>query len=174
MQRQITINYYWKCEKIKGVIPRELQEALAESAEDRIAEMMKEGYIQGELLDNVNMKIEGKKTPKDGWECKGWWSARETFEDVKPQPITKPYTKKEARKLVKNNGLTAIVKLSFGDLQVSTDCLNDAVSKMICGSETALEDIDYSFVGVINSEHENSVLVSVSGSIENWLAGKNP
>ena len=174
MQKQITINYWWKCEKIKGELPSCLQEALAETAENRISEMMKEGYTSGQLISTVDIDILYKKTPKYGWECNGWWSAKETFEDVSPQPITKPYTKKEAKKLVKNNGLTAIVKLSFDELRLDTDCLNDAVSEMICGSETALEDIDYSFVGVINNEYENSVLVSVSGSIENWLSGKNP
>lgn len=174
MQKQITITYWWECDKIKGDFPIQLQEALNESAEFRISEMMKEGFTSGELIDNIMLDIPNKKTPNDGWECKGWWEAKENFEDVKPQPITKPYTKKEARKLVRNNALTAIVKLSFDELQVGIDCLNDAVSKMICGSETALEDIDYSFVGVINNQNENSVLVSVSGSIENWLSGKNP
>jgi hypothetical protein len=90
------------------------------------------------------------------------------------QTITRPYTKKEARKLVKNNALTAIVALSFDEIRYDIDYLNDSVSQIVCGSETAMEDIDYSFVGVINNQHENSVLVSVSGSIENWLAGKNP
>ena len=176
MQKQITIKYSWRCEKIKGEIPSNLAEALQESAEARIAEMMQEGYTSGELIDNVNMDIPKRKTPEDGWECKGWWEAQETFEDVKPQPITKPYTKKEARKLVNpHNILTAIIKMSFDDLQgVSRDCFNDAVSEMICGDETAMEGIDYYFVGVINNQYENSVLLSVSGSIENWLSGKNP
>ena len=176
MQRQKTISYNWSCSQIKGEIPEPLALALEESAEDRIFEMMKEGYISGELLDNVNIDIPNMKTPEDGWECKGWWQADETFESPPEviKPITKPYTKKEAKKLIKNNGLTAVVKLSFDDLRQDTDCLNDLVSEMICGSETALEDIDYYFVGVINNENENSVLVSVSGSIENWLKGKNP
>ena len=175
MQKQITITYWWKCDKIKGDFPIQFQEALNDSAEFRISEMMKEGFTSGELIDNIQLDIPHNKTPKDGWECKGWWEAKETFEDVKPQPITKPYTKKEAKKLVKNNALTAIVKLSFDDLQgVSRDCFNDAVSEMICGDETAMEGIDYSFVGVINNQYENSVILSVSGSIENWLSGKNP
>lgn len=79
MERKITISYWWKCDKIKGEIPRELQEALAESAENRIAEMMSQEYIQGELRDNVNMKLQGKRTPKDGWECYGSWQADKAF-----------------------------------------------------------------------------------------------
>lgn len=80
MERNIKINYWWRCSKFPNGIPPELAEALEESAMDRILEQAKEGYVSGELLDNVCMDIEGEKTPTDGWECSGGWSLQK--EDV--------------------------------------------------------------------------------------------
>lgn len=71
MDRTITIKYWWQCPKLHGDIPKPLAEALEESAEDRITDMIKEGYHSGELLDNVNIDIDDKTTPKNGWECNG-------------------------------------------------------------------------------------------------------
>lgn len=71
MKQTITINYWWKCSKIKGKIPEPLRDALRENANDRITDMMKEGYVSGELCDNVNIDIPGMKTPKEGYECSG-------------------------------------------------------------------------------------------------------
>ena len=74
MSRLLVIDYYWRCESFKKGIPPKLAEALEESAEDRIKEMMGQGYLSGELIDYVNMDIPGRKTPEDGWECRGWWN----------------------------------------------------------------------------------------------------
>lgn len=74
MKRTIEIKYWWKCEAIKGEMPARLKEALDESAQDRIGDMMKQGFTSGELVDDVNMDLPGRKTPKDGWACRGWWS----------------------------------------------------------------------------------------------------
>lgn len=49
-------------------------EALDESAEARIAEMLKEGYTSGELFDNIRIS-EGD--PEDGIEYSGWWEVTE-------------------------------------------------------------------------------------------------
>ena len=87
----------------------------------------------------------------------------------KLEAITKPYTKKEARKLVKHNALKAIVALDFDEIMTGIDCLNDAISTMICGNECSLEDISYKPVGV---DKDGNVLVEVCGSIENWLEEK--
>jgi len=70
MNRKIEIKYWWKCDKLKA-ITSPLSEALEESAMDRIVEMLKEGYSSGDLLDDVNIEIKGKKTPEDGWHCYG-------------------------------------------------------------------------------------------------------
>ena len=75
MNKRIIIEYWWKCPKIKGKLPVSLQDALKESASERINEMMRQGFVSGELNDNVMIKLEGKRTPKDGWECHGWWTA---------------------------------------------------------------------------------------------------
>ena len=80
MSRILTIDYYWRCESLKEGIPQELAEALEESAMDRISEMMKDGYVSGELNDNVVLDLPGHKTPQDGWECTGWWNLKKTVE----------------------------------------------------------------------------------------------
>lgn len=76
MNRTITITYWWKCEKLSKGIPANLAEALEESAMTRINEMLSQGYVAGELQDNVNMKVKGRKTPQDGWECYGSWNLK--------------------------------------------------------------------------------------------------
>jgi uncharacterized membrane protein len=75
MKRERKIEYWWKCEQLgEGDIPEPLATALEESAMDRINEMSAQGYVSGELCDNVNIDIPGRETPEDGWECSGWWS----------------------------------------------------------------------------------------------------
>ncbi|MCK9433726.1 MAG: hypothetical protein M0R32_02630 [Candidatus Cloacimonetes bacterium] len=76
----IAIDYYWRCESFKKEIPTKLLEALEETAEARISEMMGQGYLSGELIDYVNMDIPGRKTPEDGWECHGWWNLKKERE----------------------------------------------------------------------------------------------
>lgn len=73
MKRKIEITYYWECEGLDE-IPLALAEALEESAQERIASMVREGYTSGELCDNVNMDLVDKETPEDGWECSGGWT----------------------------------------------------------------------------------------------------
>jgi hypothetical protein len=173
MEKQIIINYWWECAKIKGEIPESLICTLKDSAFGRISETMKEGYTSGELCENIFDDIPNRKTPKDGWEFHGFWTATEcdAVEVIgKPVAITKPYTKKEARKLVKHNALKAIVALDFDEIMTGIECLNDAVSTMICGNECSLEDISYEPVGV---DKDGNVLVEVCGSIENWLEEKD-
>jgi|GEM_PF-2671982 hypothetical protein len=76
MERTITIKYWWKCDNFKKGIPAELAEALEESAIERIAEMMKEGYVEGDLNDCVNLDVPGRRTPKDGYPCTGYWQVK--------------------------------------------------------------------------------------------------
>jgi uncharacterized protein YoaH (UPF0181 family) len=71
MKRKIVIEYYWKCYQFKK-IPAKLAECLEETAEERIKYLMAEGYVEGELFDNVMIDIDGKECPKDGYECSGW------------------------------------------------------------------------------------------------------
>lgn len=69
MKREVTISYNW--ERVDGdKIKLRHQEALEESAMERITHMMSEGYSSGELCDNVRMDDEDG----DGVEYRGWWS----------------------------------------------------------------------------------------------------
>jgi len=61
-----------------------------------------------------------------------------------------------------------VVPLGLDELGVSRDCLNDAVSVMIAGDSSVLEDISYRPVGIKGDE----ILVEVTGSVGNWLSGQ--
>ncbi len=45
-------------------------DALEETAQNRIAEMVKQGYREGELNDHIRMD---DTDPPDGVEYRGWW-----------------------------------------------------------------------------------------------------
>ncbi len=85
--KNIHINYWWRCGSFKNGIPPKLAEALDESAKERIAEMLKEGYLSGELNDNVAIDIPGHRMPRDGYECSGWWTSKEE-DDNQPKPVS--------------------------------------------------------------------------------------
>jgi hypothetical protein len=72
MKRKITINYYWDNYDSTEINPKH-QEALEESALDRITEMMKEGSVCGELHDNIRML---DSDPEDGIEYTGSWDIK--------------------------------------------------------------------------------------------------
>lgn len=48
-------------------------DALNESAMERITECLKEGYVSGELIDNICMDDEDGE---DGVEYSGWWTLK--------------------------------------------------------------------------------------------------
>lgn len=72
MEKKITITYrWWKDDrKDKKQIKPTHQEALEESAMERINSLMKEGYTSGELNDNITMDDEDGN---DGVSYTGWW-----------------------------------------------------------------------------------------------------
>ena len=73
MRREVTISYNWEKQgdgKDDGTIKPKHQEALEESAMDRISKMMKEGYSSGELFDCVRF---GDEDGEDGIEYSGSW-----------------------------------------------------------------------------------------------------
>jgi len=78
LNARIDIKYWWKCEKLRD-IPAALAERLKEAAEDRIFDMLHQGYTSGTLSANIDgVEIEGIEQPEWGWECTGWWSADKT------------------------------------------------------------------------------------------------
>ena len=79
--------------------------------------------------------------------------------------LRKPLTVKQVERLAKDNILTIVVPLSLDEVHVSVDCLNDAVSTMITGDESALEDVSYRPVGVKGED----VLVEVAANVKDWL-----
>ncbi len=68
------ITYRWWRDGDDEIKPEHAQ-ALEERADDRIVEMMKEGYTSGELRDNIRMTDED---PEDGIEYQGWWEVKES------------------------------------------------------------------------------------------------
>lgn len=72
MKRTIKISYEWWRSDGKRMRP-EHREALEEMAEERIGEMMQEGYSSGQLTDNVHMD---DNDPPDGVEYTGWWEVK--------------------------------------------------------------------------------------------------
>ena len=59
---------WWRGDK-KDIAPEHVP-ALEERAAERIAEMTAQGYIGGELNDNIHMTADD---PQDGVEYSGWW-----------------------------------------------------------------------------------------------------
>lgn len=74
IKRSKLISYQWsRSESGKSIKPEHV-EALEESAEDRIAKMMGDGYTSGDLLDNIFMTDDdGEDGNQDGIEYSGWW-----------------------------------------------------------------------------------------------------
>ena len=70
MKREVIISYNWSKDDDSEIKPKH-QEALEESAMDRITQMMNEGYSSGELNDTVRMDDEDGE---EGIEYRGWWS----------------------------------------------------------------------------------------------------
>ena len=82
-----------------------------------------------------------------------------------PPLVAKPLSAAQVKKLAKDGRLTVRILLNIDELSVGRDCLNDAVSEMVAGDTTALEDISFQPVGV----KDGSVIVEVTGSVANWL-----
>jgi hypothetical protein len=80
IKRSKLIKYRWRTDVVLvqrdgrrnalGIIKPEHVTALEESAEERIAEMMAQGYTCGELNDNIRMTDDD---PENGVEYTGWW-----------------------------------------------------------------------------------------------------
>ena len=69
LERSYGITYRWWRDDGQDIEPEHVQ-ALEESADSRIAEMLGEGYSCGELQDNIRMTDDD---PDDGVEYSGWW-----------------------------------------------------------------------------------------------------
>lgn len=82
MKKQIIIDYHWCCDQ--GIpTPRKHEEALTEDAEDRIFDMIKEGYYEGELSTSVRYgkEIVPEEDEQNGLSYSGWWRIKRS--DVK-------------------------------------------------------------------------------------------
>lgn len=71
IERKILITYRWWRDG-DNIKPEHI-EALEERAEDRIRELMAQGYTSGELIDNIHMTDDD---PEDGVEYTGWWEMK--------------------------------------------------------------------------------------------------
>jgi hypothetical protein len=69
IERSKLITYNWWRDGENEIKPEHVSE-LEEHAEERIAEMMAEGYLSGELNVNIRMTDDD---PEDGVEYSGWW-----------------------------------------------------------------------------------------------------
>lgn len=71
LERKITISYRWWRKNGKDIVLEHVF-ALEEMAMNRIQEMMPQGYVSGELNDNIHMT---DNDPKDGVEYNGHWTS---------------------------------------------------------------------------------------------------
>jgi len=69
MKRSKVITYRWWRSNKQEIKPEHV-EALEETADARITEMMKDGFTSGELNDNIHMTDDD---PEDGIEYTGYW-----------------------------------------------------------------------------------------------------
>lgn len=74
MKGKISLNYeWWNAQDPKKEIPNKYKEALKETAEDHIFEMVGKGYTEGDLIDHIHFNDEDGE---DGVEYRGSWSLR--------------------------------------------------------------------------------------------------
>jgi hypothetical protein len=73
---KIEIDYaWWPAGGQQGdEVPRRHRQSLLEAAEDHIIEMMKEGYMAGELNETIAPSYIGD--PADGFMYRGHWNVR--------------------------------------------------------------------------------------------------
>lgn len=69
MKRSKVITYRWWRSNKQEIKPEHV-EALEETADASITEMMKDGFTSGELNDNIHMTDDD---PEDGIEYTGYW-----------------------------------------------------------------------------------------------------
>ncbi len=72
LEHTVAINYKWWRKNGKKIKPEHV-EALDETAMTRISEMMNQGYVEGNLSDNIHMI---DSDPEDGVEYGGWWEVK--------------------------------------------------------------------------------------------------
>ena len=75
MEFSLNIEYNWECDE--GIdIPKAHEEALQEDAEERIYQMIKEGYNSGELCTTVRYgkDVVPEEDEDEGLSYSGWWS----------------------------------------------------------------------------------------------------
>jgi len=72
MKREIKISYWWKKSENNGEVLERHTDFLEESAQDRIFEMLNEGYTSGELFDNISACDEDTQNGVDYY---GAWEA---------------------------------------------------------------------------------------------------
>lgn len=97
IKRSQLISYRWWRGGENEIKPEHI-EALEERADERIAEMMAQGYTSGELNDHIHMTDDD---PEDGVEYRGWWDVSESM--PKPNP---------------NESKIRIVHIDNGDLAI--------------------------------------------------------
>lgn len=66
---------WWKAEDRNAEIKADHQEALEETAFERVGSMMNQGYLEGELQDNIRM---GDDDPEDGVSYTGYWKVEKS------------------------------------------------------------------------------------------------
>ncbi|MCK5610450.1 hypothetical protein KAR91_51735 [Candidatus Pacearchaeota archaeon] len=71
-ERKTEISYNWRRVNDEDIIPEHV-EALEEAAQNRIAEMLNQGFTSGELLDTIHMT---HSDPENGVEYHGWWETK--------------------------------------------------------------------------------------------------
>lgn len=107
------ISYRWWNSDKTEIKPEHVQ-ALEESAENRIFEMIQDGWGSGELNDNIHMTDDD---PEDGVDYSGWWSIK----TVEPED-------KLIDASVMNDVVEALTQASKSDHASNCECKGEHLS----------------------------------------------
>ena len=70
---EVTIKYFWRCESFPEGLPKKITGALDETAVITVTKALTKDVLctGGDLIDHVNTKVDGTKTPSKGFVCTG-------------------------------------------------------------------------------------------------------
>lgn len=73
---KLSIEWWLPTEGGNETVPEGYKDVLMEAAKERVFEMVKSGYQEGELNETAVLGLDGE--PEDGLEFQGYWRSEET------------------------------------------------------------------------------------------------
>lgn len=99
-------------------------------------------------------------------------AVEEVHEVLRVDARSKPLTRRQVLECAERGWLTAVVRVDFHRmLAADFDDVNDLLSELVTGDESALTDIGAQAVGV--ADEGRTVLVEVTGNVTDWLAAED-